>query len=99
MDVKLKKRKLLFQQVITCPNHHDTICNVYTDNGYLYYECPVCKLIVGLQTDELKDTEPRSKRMKINKDIPIKFTGNNAVQIQNIFIMRNKERKINEGKK
>jgi len=84
----MKKRKLLFKQIMKCPDWHETICNVYEDNGYYYYECPICGVIVGLQMDGDRDEDVnliggKVYRKKINKQRG--FTGINCDKIMEIF--------------
>lgn len=76
----MKQRKLLFKQIIKCPDHHETICKVYEDNGYFYYECGSCGMIVSLDSPQ-----------KIN-DEEKRFTGKYCNEIIKIF---DKRRRLN----
>jgi len=96
----MKIRKLLFKQIIKCPNWHETICKVYEDNGYFYYECPICGVIVGLQRDGDKKEDinfigGKVYRNKIEKRKS--FTGHNRDEIMNLFRKRKLKKEL-EGK-
>ncbi len=94
----MKKRKLLFKQIIKCPNWHETICNVYEDNGYWYYECPICGIIVGLRMEGDCDEDLNFIGGKLYKNKVEKkrgFTGYNSDKI--VELLKERDVKAKKG--
>jgi len=88
---KIKKPKLLFKQIMNCPDGHEAICNVYEDNGLNYYVCPICNMYVGLMMDGDSNIDEniigcKVYKKEINKSM--KFSGWNCNKIISLFRKR-----------